>query len=375
VGARRYRFGSFQLDTETGELRKDGRRLRFPGRASRALTALLENPGALVPREELRKRVWPSEVHVEFEHGLNNVVHRIRQTLGDAAGLIETVPGRGYRFLGEVERIALRPTPRPSRLYPLAALAVLVLAILVLWVATRSGIDPKAREALLRGDYFFAQKTPEGLKKSLASFEEAASLAPEVAAAHAGLARAHHFLGAVGVIDRAEALERTTLEATRALELDPACGSALAILAESRFRFADRRDGVESLFQRALRLEPDSADIHQWYGNFLALSGRLDEGLAQMERARSLDPLSLHINSDYAVLLYESGDRDGAMRVFARTLELDPGYSKTHFFLGQIYLAEGKREQALRSFERSLSLAPDVPKYQAAYAKALARSR
>ena len=374
----RYRFSPFELDTRTGELRKDGRRVRLPGRAFRALALLLERPGEIVTREELRERIWPSSVHVEFEHGLNNAIHRVREILGDARDALETVPRRGYRFLLEVERIPEEGTGPRERTYARVstwAAALLAAFGLVLWAFSRDGVDPRAREALLRGDYFLAQKTPEGVRKSLESFEEAVALAPELASAHAGRARAYHFLAALGAIGRDEARRETAASATRALELDSSCGPALAILAESRFRFSSRRDGVEVLFRRALELEPDAAEIHQWYGNFLAIEGRTEEGLREMERARSLDPLSLHINSDLGALLYEAGEREKAMAQFERTIELDPDYPKTHFLLGHIHLAEGEVEEALESFEKSVALSPDTPKYRDAYDKALASLR
>ncbi|MGH9389985.1 MAG: tetratricopeptide repeat protein, partial [Vicinamibacteria bacterium] len=352
-----------------------GRRLRLPGRAFRALAVLLENAGEIVTREELKKRIWPTEVHVEFEHGLNNAIHRIREALGDAREVLETFPRRGYRFLGEVERIPVEEAPRRGRFFALAAAALLAVVALVLWEFARDAIDPRAREAELRGNYFLAQKTPESVRKSLESFEEALAMAPELASAHAGRARAYHFLAALGALGREEARRETARSVARALELDPSCGPALAILAESRFRFSDRRDGVENLFLRALALQPEVAETHQWYGNFLAIEGRIDEGLREMERARSLDPLSLHINSDLGALLYEAGEREKAMAQFERTLELDPDYPKTHFLLGYVHMAEGKVDKAFASFARSVALSPDTPKYRDAYAAALARLR
>jgi DNA-binding winged helix-turn-helix (wHTH) protein/Tfp pilus assembly protein PilF len=369
----RYRFGPFELDTRAGELRKEGRRLRLPGRAFRALAILLENAGEVVTREELKKRIWPAEVHVEFEHGLNNAIHRIRETLGNAREALETLPRCGYRFLGEVERIPAGDVPRGLRSYVLPAGALLVGISLVLWGFSRDSIDPGAREAELRGNYFLAQKTPESVKKSLGYFQEAVALAPELASAHAGRARAYHFLGALGALGREEARRQTTESAARALELDPSCGPALAILAESRFRFSDRRDGVESLFLRSIAIEPGVAETHQWYGNFLAIDGRIREGLREMERARSLDPLSLHINSDLGALLYEAGEREKAMAQFERTLELDPDYPKTHFLLGFVYLAEGKLEEAVASFEKSVALSPGTSKYRDALEEAAER--
>jgi DNA-binding winged helix-turn-helix (wHTH) protein/Tfp pilus assembly protein PilF len=369
----RYRFGPFELDTRTGELRKDGRRLRLPGRALRAFALLLENAGEVVTREELKRRIWPAEVHVEFEHGLNNSIHRIREALGEARHALETLPRRGYRFLGEVERIPAQEIAGGRRSYALAAAALLGLVGLILWGLARDGVDPEAREALLRGDYFLAQKTPESVRKSLASFERALAVAPDLASAHAGRARAFHFLAALGAIERDQARRETAESAARALELDPTCGPALAILAESRFRFSDRRNGVEKLFRRALEIEPGAAETHQWYGNFLAIEGRIDEGLREMERARSLDPLSLHINSDLGALLYQAGEREKAMAQFERTLELDAEYPKTHFLLGYVHLAEGKVEAAVEAFEKAIALSPETPKYRDAYAAALAR--
>ncbi len=366
----RYRFGAFALDTRTGELRKEGRVLRLPGRAFRALEILLENAGEIVTREELKKRIWPAEVHVEFEHGLNNAIHAIREALGAARDRLETLPRRGYRFLGEVDPI---PEEEPRRSHFWAAALLLPVAGLVLWASTRNWVDPSAREAVLRGDYFLAQKTPESVKKSLESFEEALELEPGLASAHAGRARAYHFLAALGTIDREEARRETGASAARALELDPGSGPALAILAESRFRFSDQRDGVESLFRRALELDPDAAETRQWYGNYLAIEGRIEEGLREMERAQRLDPLSLHINSDLGALLYEAGEREKAMAQFERTLELDPDYPKTHFLLGFVHLKEGNIEQAIASFERTLALSPDTPKYRAAYEEAVAQ--
>jgi DNA-binding winged helix-turn-helix (wHTH) protein/Tfp pilus assembly protein PilF len=368
----RYRFGRFELDVRTGELRKEGRRLRLPGRAFRALALLLQNAGEVVSREELKRRIWPDEVHVEFEHGLNNAIHRIREALGDARNALETLPRQGYRFLGEVETIPAEEAPRGVRSYALAGLALAAVAFALFWFS-RDALDPGAREAELRGNYFLAQKTPESVKRSLESFEQALALAPNLASAHAGRARAYHFLAALGAIDRGEARRETAESAARALELDPSCGPALAILAESRFRFSDRREGVESLFLRALELEPGAAETHQWYGNFLAIEGRIEDGLREMERARALDPLSLHINSDLGALLYEAGFRGKAMAQFERALELDPDYPKTHFLLGHVHLAEGNVEEAIASFERSVALSPDTPKYREALEAAAER--
>src|SRR3984957_3758817 len=98
------RFAVFELDLQTGELTKRGRRVRLQELPFRLLAMLLEKPGQLVTREELRARVWP-QTFVDFDHGLNKAISKIRVALGDSADnprFVETVAGRGYRFLADV---------------------------------------------------------------------------------------------------------------------------------------------------------------------------------------------------------------------------------------------------------------------------------
>ena len=105
------RFGVFELDLRLGELRKGGVRLRLQHQAFLVLAALLERPSDLVTRDELRSRLWPADTFVDFDHGLNAVVRRLRETLGDSAvtpRFIETLPRRGYRFVAPVDRAHLR---------------------------------------------------------------------------------------------------------------------------------------------------------------------------------------------------------------------------------------------------------------------------
>ena len=100
------RFGSFELDVRSGELHKGPSRLKVPDQSIEILKALLEQPGELVTREQLRERLWPSDTFVDFEHGLNAAVRRLREALGDSADtprFIETLPRRGYRFVGTVD--------------------------------------------------------------------------------------------------------------------------------------------------------------------------------------------------------------------------------------------------------------------------------
>lgn len=106
-----YRFGLFEVDERRGEIRKQGLRLRLRGRPFDILLILLERPGELVTREDLRARLWPADTFVDFDHGVNTSVNRLREVLGDSAEnprFIETVPRKGYRFIAPVDVLPLR---------------------------------------------------------------------------------------------------------------------------------------------------------------------------------------------------------------------------------------------------------------------------
>src|SRR6476660_7647740 len=103
----RARFGPYEVDLHTHELWKFGTRLRLVGQPFEILAVLLSRPGELVTREELRSRLWPADTFVDFNHGLNAAVNKLRDTLSDSADnprYVETLPRRGYRFIAAVTR-------------------------------------------------------------------------------------------------------------------------------------------------------------------------------------------------------------------------------------------------------------------------------
>jgi DNA-binding winged helix-turn-helix (wHTH) protein len=109
------RFGVFEVDLETGELRRKGLKVRLQEQPFQVLKMLLERPGELVRREDLRQRLWPEVLFADFEPGLNKAVHKVRLALGDSADnprFVETLAGRGYRFIATLEGSAL---PLPFR--------------------------------------------------------------------------------------------------------------------------------------------------------------------------------------------------------------------------------------------------------------------
>src|SRR5713101_6577675 len=150
------RFGPFELEIGSGELRKQGVRIRLQAKPLQILRALLEDPGAVVSREELRRRLWPEDTFVDFESGLNTAVNRLRLALNDSAEnprYIETAARAGYRFIALVTKVGwtgpplLVPAPVPDkryRAYTRIATAAGVLAIVALgaYLAERPSASP-----------------------------------------------------------------------------------------------------------------------------------------------------------------------------------------------------------------------------------------
>ena len=166
--ARAVRFGAFAVDLRAGELLKDGRKIRLPEQPFHVLALLLECPGEVVTRDELRQCLWPAETFVDFDHGLNNAINRLRETLGDSAEsprYIETLPRRGYRFIyptGKPKAATaatgpLTPSPQaPDRrktapwVVPLALVAIVALALSFNVVGLRDRVLGRAEGSEIR---------------------------------------------------------------------------------------------------------------------------------------------------------------------------------------------------------------------------------
>ena len=162
-----FRFGPFEADVEAGELLRDGARVSLQEQPFQVLAALLDRPGELVWREDLRQQVWPEDTFVEFDHALNTAVKKIRIALGDCANspeYVETIPKRGYRFLVPVEVIknsaskTLEPATVSTRVWTRRNLVTFVLLTIVLlsgglltmrWWAARAATDRRAVLAVL----------------------------------------------------------------------------------------------------------------------------------------------------------------------------------------------------------------------------------
>ncbi|HEV8316335.1 MAG TPA: LpqB family beta-propeller domain-containing protein [Vicinamibacterales bacterium] len=171
------RFGVFQLDVHTGELRKHGVKVKLQGKPLQVLQALVDRPGEVVTREELQQRLWPSDVFVDFENGLNTAANRLRIALGDSADkprYIETLTRTGYRFIAPIEVVAEpavsngdappRTMPRASMSTLIAAMALIVATIgTVLALRRPSDLSWQFRQVTFRrGQIWGARFAPDG---------------------------------------------------------------------------------------------------------------------------------------------------------------------------------------------------------------------
>lgn len=141
-GPRFVRFGPFQVDQHRQEVTKNGSRLKLQGKVYQVLVALLEKPGEVVTREELRQRLWPADTHVNYDANVNTTVNKLRQVLGDSTDkplYIETIPRKGYCLVVPSESSDISDAPPASNVVPENTSAVAVPVLTNAPAETRSG--------------------------------------------------------------------------------------------------------------------------------------------------------------------------------------------------------------------------------------------
>jgi TolB-like protein/DNA-binding winged helix-turn-helix (wHTH) protein/Flp pilus assembly protein TadD len=551
----RLRFGVFEVDPRAGELTKRGLRIRLQEQPFQILAMLLEKPGELVTREELREKIWGQTV-VDFDHGLNKAINKIREALGDSAEnprFVETVARRGYRFLADVipidtaadrqpgpETEGLVPPTEPQRVVPadegappkqphraarvwtgvglgvalaiaaslygilyvqspfspkIRSLAVLPLESLSsdasqdyfadgmtdaliadlgqisalrvisrtstmtykrvhrplaeiarelnveavvegtvlrsgervritaqliqvpnerhLWAQSYEGdlqdtlalqnnvaraiakqiqvtlnpqeeaalekskkVNAEAYEAYLKGRYFWNKRSAEGLKRAIDYFEHAIDRDPDYARAYSGLADSYALLGdwEYGILSPQEAFPKAKAAATRALALDDNLSEAHTSLAFILDLYDWGWASAEKEYKRALALNPGYATAHHWYAWHLIVTGRNNEGIAELKKAESLDPLSLIISADLADALCIAQRYDESVRQSQKTIEMDPHFAVGHYQLGQALEQKHRHDEAIAEFRRAIELSGGNTTFESNLANAYAVS-
>jgi len=355
-----WRFGVFELDDESGELRKAGRRVPIAGQPVKVLVLLARRSGRVVTREELRHALWGEYTTVAFDQGLNFCIRRIRLALGDDARsprYLETLPRRGYRLLTEARLVGAGPeteTAGPSPPHgpadgPLATCDVAfdrdartggrpvpgfrLAAAMALVVLTgqaagpaaahnRATAVPAALEAFERGQTEW-DAGAEGRRRSVARFREAARLDPRFAEARYALADAYLTLGEKGELplEPAFAEARRSAEAAVALEDAPMTRLVLATL-----RTVHDWDwaGARREYDRALALAPDSDAVLTSFARFLSATGRHEEAIRAIDRAEAASPGCDLVLHESGWVRYRARRYDEAVRKFEAAIAQGP---------------------------------------------------
>lgn len=232
-----------------------------------------------------------------------------------------------------------------------------------------------ARNLYLQGRYHLNQRTEEGLHKAVDFFEKAIIEDTQFSLAHSGLSDAYGLLGHYGALGPADVWAKAASSAASAVMLDGHSAEAHTSLAHVRatqdwdFRVA------ESLFLRAIQLNPRYSTARHWYAmSCLVPMTRLDEALEQILLAQSLDPVSSIIARDVAVTQYYRRDFDSALEQCDHTIELNPHFAPAYLTLGMIQEQRKDFDESAAAFRRAVDLAPNSLRMQSALARTLALS-
>jgi DNA-binding winged helix-turn-helix (wHTH) protein/tetratricopeptide (TPR) repeat protein len=404
------RFDGWTLLRPTGELVRGAVRVRLQGQPMQVLEAMLERPGELVTREHLIARLWPGGVVVDFDTALNSAIRRLRTALDDHAEsprYIETIPRRGYRFIGHIElaepssasvdtansdananpisiatanaetaphdgAIAtsladtgvaspFRKTRRHNR-FAVATAVVLGLLAAGTWLAlelraTRTGesgtvemdhpTSIEAREPYERARFFFGRREEGDMARALALFRDALRADPGFAAAWAGIAGVHWIDTMEGRSPRVEGLALVRQAAEQALLLDPRNAEALVRLANYH-RITGDKAAAEQSIRRAAVLAPDDPLVLTILSSQAMRAGRFDEAVALQRKSVQHNPLASTPRHNLVMLLFVAGQYDEARAEFAALSALSPPRLPPATVIGQSMLLTGDYSGTLR---------------------------
>jgi len=215
-------------------------------------------------------------------------------------------------------------------------------------IAKNYTTNSEAYQLYLKGRFFLNSGTRDGQKKSIEYFKQAINLDPNFALGFAGMADAYTLLGATfdASLPPREAMPNARTAAQKALEIDSSLSEAHTSLAWIKYRFDWDWRGAEDNFKQAIALNPNNAQAHHWYADYLTAMGRFDEALAEIRRARELDPFSLFINWNAGRILFFARRYDEALTELHKALEMDQNFARTHVYLQSVYLKKGMNDEA-----------------------------
>lgn len=381
-------FGPFRVDPVRRLLLADGRVVPLKAKPFDTLLALLAHRGEDIRRQDLLREVWPDTI-VE-ENNLSQCISAVRKALDEDPRdhrYVVTVPGLGYRFVAPVVEVSeAAPSAAPAAAgrrranfgVALAALALIAIGIAAVgaWGRSRQGglesASPAAREAYLKGRFYWNQRTAESLGRALGEFARAVEIDPRFALAHSGLSDTNALLWEYTSEWRYAVAAKASAEAAIRL------GESRAEVLTSHANVAMVIDGdlalAERDFRRALALDPSYPTARHWYAWCLLGLGRRDEAIAELRRARQLDPLSPIVTSALGTALYYAGRPQEAIGQYRRALALDPSFARAHLALGQVFTELGRHGEAIAELEAARRLSGESAEAIGALAYAYGRA-
>ena len=242
-------------------------------------------------------------------------------------------------------------------------------ARIVAFKATPHVPAPDAQELILRGRYFWNLRTPDGLAKAIDAYTQAIVTDPSYAEAYAGLAESYDLLPQFSHADLGDSLRKAENAADRAIELDPNLAAAHRAKAFALFFWDWNIADSDAEFRKALALDPNSAQTHQWYASVLHSRLQGAQCLREIEEAERLDPTSASIATDAAYFRTEFGDFDAGVKALKELERTQPTLASPALFLRQIdfstgdypgYIAEARRYASITRNPSDVELANDL---------------
>jgi DNA-binding winged helix-turn-helix (wHTH) protein/Tfp pilus assembly protein PilF len=387
------RFGIFEINLAAAELRKKGARIKLQEQPFQVLAALLRRPGEIVTKEELKEKIWADDTFVDFDHSLSTAVNKIREALGDSATsprFIETVPRRGYRFIGGAtvapgdgasgdaapgDAVAV-PTETPTatigsrRWWAWGLAAVALVALVVFGISARrhlaepappapAGQGRPSNNAEANGYFSKAQLFMgfglHDLRRARQMLERALELDPRFGKARAEYGFTHLIMVNIGYTNDSSWLYEAEEQIQQGLRDDPGFSHGYAALA-ALYLHHGRKELVPREIEKALKLNPRDIDAkhwlatYHWYSGDSATARKLErENLAQSTR---FFPAQMVLGE----LARQEGDWEASIREHAKVLEYDPQNGFVLEFLAWTYMDAGDLAKARQILDR---LRPD----------------
>jgi len=339
---------------------------------------------ALTRIAELRVIAWNTATHFRAEQDMANIrdqlgvsyvlrgaVRRTGQRLRITAQLIDACTGQ-YLWFETYNREILDVFAIQEQI------ALVIVNALKLRLGDTAPAAPSAQpqrsvecyNLCLKGRYHANERTQEGLRRAAICFEKAVTV-DECAVAYAGLSDSYTLLAEYGFVSPGDSMEKAKAAALTAVGLDANCADAYTSLAWIRSHYEWRWGEAGELYRRAIKLNPGYATARHWFAvDYLALTARFEEALAEIEIARGLDPLSMIIAESKASILMLSRRYDDAIAEYRRMFEIDPSFYKTYTSLGRAYIQCGRYAEAIAMLLKGHKLAGDVPSILAALGQA-----